>query len=194
MTTSPVMTVTDELLAEIEDAARNATPQHLDSAEEIIKADSSAMIECPVCCGEGYASLENDYCNFDNHAIGVQFYGIGPEFGAAEEYYRRANPATISALTTELRRLRADNAELAKRSSEAYEIGIYGKAYDLPSKRRAYTYDEQPDNVGAYKLAKALVATGRDSHGDGIDQGLSLLHRLQEAGFGVFELEKQEAL
>lgn len=73
-------------------------------------------------------------------------------------------------------------------AGKAYEIGIYGKAYDLPSKRRAYTYAEQPDNLTAYKLAKALVAAGRDSYGDGIDQGLSLLNRLQEAGFGVFEL------
>lgn len=98
MTTSPYPTVTDELIAELEAAADAATPQDLDSAEEAIKADPDAMIECPVCGGEGYASVENDYCNFDNHAIGVQFYGIGPEFGAAESYYRRANPATIKAL------------------------------------------------------------------------------------------------
>ena len=114
MTTSPVMTITDELLAELEEAASKATPQHLDSAGDVIRADSGAMIECPVCGGEGYASLENEYCNFDNHAIGVQFYGIGPEFGAAEEYYRRANPSTITALTAELHRLRAENAELAR--------------------------------------------------------------------------------
>ena len=74
MTTAPIVTITDELLAEIEAAANAATPQALDSAEEIIKADPGAMIECPVCGGEGYASIENDYCNFDNHAIGVQFY------------------------------------------------------------------------------------------------------------------------
>lgn len=119
MTTSPVLSVTDELLAELEDAASKATPQHLDSAEDVIMADSGAMIECPVCGGEGYASLENEYCNFDNHAIGVQFYGIGPEFGAAEEYYRRANPATITALTAELRRLRAENAGLAQSLAES---------------------------------------------------------------------------
>lgn len=116
------MTVTDELLAELEDAASKATPQHLDSAEDVIMADSGAMIECPVCGGEGYASIENEYCNFDNHAIGVQFYGIGPEFGAAEEYYRRANPATITALTAELRRLRAENAGLAKDAGRFEEL------------------------------------------------------------------------
>ena len=131
------MTVTDELLAELEEAASKATPQHLDSAEGVIRADSGAMIECPVCGGEGYASLENEYCNFDNHAIGVQFYGIGPELGAAEEYYRRANPETIAALTAELRRLRAENAELAKdaeryrwlRENDAREVSD-GTCYD----------------------------------------------------------------
>lgn len=101
MTTPPVVSITDELIAELEAAANAATPQDLDSAEEIIKSDPGAMIECPVCGGEGYASIENDYCNFDNHAIGVQFYGIGPEFGAGERYFRAANPTAILALLAE---------------------------------------------------------------------------------------------
>lgn len=112
MTTPPVVSITDELIAELEAAANAATPQNLDSAEEIIKADPDAMIECPVCGGEGYASIENDYCNFDNHAIGVQFYGIGPEFGAGERYFRAANPATILALLQHVRELKADAERL----------------------------------------------------------------------------------
>lgn len=110
MTTLIVPTVTDELIAELEAAANAATPQNLDSAEEIIKADPDAMIECPVCCGEGYASIENDYCNFDNHAIGVEFYGIGTEFGAGERYFRAANPATILALLAERAELKRQMA------------------------------------------------------------------------------------
>jgi hypothetical protein len=113
MTTKPVVSVTDELAAELETAALKASGMQLDSAEEVIEADASAMIECPVCGGEGYASLENDYCNFDNHAIGVQFYGIGSEFGAAERYFRAASPSTILALL-------AERAEL-KRDAERFE-------------------------------------------------------------------------
>ncbi|CAE6905849.1 conserved protein of unknown function [Pseudomonas marincola] len=101
-------TITDDLVAELEALAKSATPQDLDNAEEIIKADPGAMIDCPVCGGEGYASLENDYCNFDNHAIGVQFYGIGSEFGAGERYFRAANPATILALLAERAELKRD--------------------------------------------------------------------------------------
>lgn len=101
-------TLTDDLIAEIEVAAKACSDLALDTAESIISAENGAHIECPVCHGEGYADLENDYCNFDNHAIGVQFYGIGPEFGAGENYFRAAKPANILALITELRSLRAD--------------------------------------------------------------------------------------
>lgn len=106
-TTSPITSITDELLAELERLAGKAGAMALDSADTV-DAANGAMIECPVCGGEGYASLGNDYCNFDNHAIGVQFYGIGPEFGLAEAYFRAANPATILALLQHVRELKAD--------------------------------------------------------------------------------------
>ena len=105
--TMPVATITDDLIAELEVAASKAGSLALDSAETV-EAANGAMIECPVCCGEGYASAENDYCNFDNHAIGVEFYGIGPEFGIAEAYFRSASPATILALLTERAELKRD--------------------------------------------------------------------------------------
>lgn len=92
----------DDLL-KLEAAAIACSPQNLDSAESVIKANPDMYIECPICNGEGAASSENDYCNFDNHAIGVQFYGIGKEFGAAEDYYRAANPAAIISLINRLR-------------------------------------------------------------------------------------------
>ncbi len=107
MTTPIVTSITDEQLAEIESSASKVTAMHLDSAEVKVKSDG-AMIECPICGGEGYASLENDYCNFDGHAIGVQFYGIGPEFGAGEEYFRAASPQRIQALITRLRAAEKD--------------------------------------------------------------------------------------
>lgn len=124
MTTLIVPVVTDELIAELEAAANAATPQDLDSAEEIIKSDPGAMIECPVCGGEGYASIENDYCNFDNHAIGVQFYGIGPEFGAGERYFRAANPTAILALLAE----RADlKLQLAAASVDVERFRLFAE-------------------------------------------------------------------
>ena len=70
---------------------------------------------------------------------------------------------------------------------EPYEIGITGKAYDPPGKRRAYTYQEQPDNVGACRLGYAATQA-RSAPGDAIDAGLALLQSLEERGFGVFEL------
>lgn len=73
----------------------------------------------------------------------------------------------------------------------ALKIGIYGKAYDRPDERRAYTYDEQPHNVEAYKLGR--VCSEIHSGGDWIDRGLNLLKALQREGFGVFELPASPA-
>lgn len=70
------------------------------------------------------------------------------------------------------------------------KLGIYGKAFDSPQTRRAYTYREQPDNIGAYKLGRAVLRAA--SGGDSIDYGLSLLKHLQAEGFGVFELGDQQ--
>ncbi|MED5608523.1 hypothetical protein VV867_12580 [Pseudomonas sp. JH-2] len=68
------------------------------------------------------------------------------------------------------------------------KLGIYGKAYDLPETKRAYTYAEQPDNLGASRLGRALSETVQVTFGDHIDGGLALLRALEGAGFGVFEL------
>lgn len=68
------------------------------------------------------------------------------------------------------------------------KIGNYGKAYDLPEAKRAYTYKDQPGNMEATKLGRAvsLALPG----GDSIDHGLSLLKALSDEGFGVFELDR----
>ena len=69
------------------------------------------------------------------------------------------------------------------------KLGRYGAAFDLPGTLRAYTYHDQPDNVGASRLGGALRNVNFSV--DSIDHGLSLLKALQDAGFGVYELEKQ---
>lgn len=52
-----------------------------------------------------------------------------------------------------------------------------------------YTYDKQPGNVETWRLGEACSQAAKDSAGDYIDRGLSLLHRLAEKGFGVFKVE-----
>lgn len=78
-------------LNKLEALAKAATPQNFDSAQ----ITNQGCIECPSCDGSGEVELTADYCNYDGRAIGVQFYGIGPEHRAAEAFYRAANPAAI---------------------------------------------------------------------------------------------------
>ncbi|VVE28934.1 hypothetical protein PEP31012_03565 [Pandoraea eparura] len=95
-------------------AALAATPQDIDTAQIVRDKDGSRYIDCPICCGEGSVMLEGDYCNYDGKAIGVQFYGIGNEFGAAEAYFRVANPAAILSLVERLERAEAALTSPAK--------------------------------------------------------------------------------
>lgn len=87
------MTVTDELLAELEEAAKCATP--------------------------GPWSYDGSYvCTMRQDGETVYVESWNPVADALlsknVKYIATANPATITALTAELRRLRAENAELAK--------------------------------------------------------------------------------
>ena len=100
------MTTNHEHLREV---AERATPQDFDSAEIVAK---DGWIECPCCSGEGSVELTADYCNYDNEAIGVQFYGVGHAYVNAEEFYRTFNPATAIALLDELAALRKENEGL----------------------------------------------------------------------------------
>ena len=93
-TTGPVMTVTDELLAELEEAASNATQD----AWELLPGTNLSGPEI-IANGESIAWV------LDSEADAV--------------HIAAANPATITALTAELRRLRADNAELGGLLREA---------------------------------------------------------------------------
>lgn len=83
------MTVTDELLAELEEAASNATQD----AWELLPGTNLSGPEI-IANGEPIAWVLNS----EDDAVHIA----------------TANPATITALTAELRRLRAENAELAK--------------------------------------------------------------------------------
>lgn len=72
------------------------------------------------------------------------------------------------------------------------KLGIFGKAFDSSETKRAYTYSAyQPDNSGAWRLGIALKNVRNDHSGEGdpIDAGLKLLKHLEQAGFGVFEMD-----
>ena len=76
----------------------------------------------------------------------------------------------------------------AKVPEAFYRIGVLNKAFDLPEDRRAYTYQAQPNNIGAARLGCAAYSCREQFKPDSTDQGLTLLQCLQSAGFGVFEL------
>lgn len=69
------------------------------------------------------------------------------------------------------------------------KMGNYGRAYDMPEDRRAYSYKDQPDNQGAYRIGLAANNL-KQPCGDLIDKGLALLAELEAQGYGIFELEK----
>lgn len=79
-----------ETIAELRAMLAAATPGDLGTAERHTKSET---VECPACQGDGELDAA-DYCNFDGVALGVQFYGIGNEFGAHEKLWT----ATIKAL------------------------------------------------------------------------------------------------
>lgn len=125
--------------------------------------------------------------------IEADAYGHQGESEKLAEFLRLANPKAVLALLDELDQLKTENAELkaqAGKSVGPLTLGIRGKAYDPPGTHRAYTYAEQPDNLGAWRLGEALVEAYRAPAGDHIDGGLGLLKSLQLRGFGVFEMDR----
>ncbi|WP_454686884.1 hypothetical protein [Agrobacterium leguminum] len=78
------------------------------------------------------------------------------------------------------------SAQVQDVAGAVIKLGTYGRAYDRPEERRAYTYEHQPGNIEAYKLGR--VCSDVHSGGDWIDRGLNLLNALRREGFGVFEL------
>ncbi len=111
----------------LKSAAEKCTPLNLDSAE--LERGDDVCIDCPVCGGEGYVDLEKDFCNIDGHAIGVQFYGIGNEFGAGEEYFREASPAKILALIAQRDELLAALKPILERVRDFEDCGPYGETW-----------------------------------------------------------------
>lgn len=103
------MTVTDELLAELEDGAKGASHWNLDACFQVVD--------------EGYLPDEW-YWHVGHYDEGNQYpvllvdtdqYDAPPEDAkAVARHYANCGSRKITAIVAELRRLRAENAELAK--------------------------------------------------------------------------------
>lgn len=117
MTTSPVTSITDELLAELEQLAGKATPGPWEVAETDSDGSygagpdtSTGFIAYGVCAG---ATCLLDTLNSDAASISEELDGEGryawDETGKANAHYiARANPATILALLQDVRELKRD--------------------------------------------------------------------------------------
>lgn len=78
---SPPEPKVDGLAEELKALLAKATPGDLSTAKLVGKDET---VECPLCGGQGEVEQDGHYTNFDGVALGVQFYGIGPHFGAHE--------------------------------------------------------------------------------------------------------------
>lgn len=115
--------MTNEQIQALKAAAEKATALNLDSAQ--IVRSNDGYFECPVCGGAGEVEAENDFCNIDSVALGVQFYGIGEHHGAAESYFRAVPPSATLSLLAEREADKALIAEQAKRISELQSENEY---------------------------------------------------------------------
>lgn len=110
------MTINNKKIQALKAAAEEVTALDLGSAQ--IERGNDGYYECPVCCGAGEVEAKTDFCNIDGVALGVQFYGIGEHHGAAEAYFRAANPANILSMLAERDADKALIAEQEKRIAE----------------------------------------------------------------------------
>lgn len=113
MTTSPVMTVTDELLAELEYLAASVKGWNMPSAfaqeeEDLLQEEWEWHV----------GQIDEDGNLYPVMTINAQQYDSGDSELLAR-YYAACNRDTILSMTQELRRLRAENAELAQSLAES---------------------------------------------------------------------------
>lgn len=114
------MTVTDELLAELEEAASKATGGDWEYRLGLIRTMQDQDGYVPI------AVAPNSPRNWRGQR------------DANMQHIAAANPSTITALTAELRRLRAENAELAK------DAGRYRAIRNSLSGQQGCSHTEMP--------------------------------------------------
>lgn len=118
------------------------THQAIDTAE--IKEDG--VYDCPLCDSAG--SIDGrTYTNYDGVAIGVQFFGIGPEHKHAEALFR----ATIAELSNLLDIIEAQGKRIAELEAALAEI----------ERRAVSVTDPQVTLSIIVGLARAALAEGK---------------------------------
>ncbi|MCA7945623.1 hypothetical protein [Burkholderia vietnamiensis] len=147
--------LTDEQIAALKQTALAATPQNIDSAQSIDHYNDGRFIECPCCSGEGSVELEADFLNYDGKALGVQFYGIGNEPGAAEAYFRAASPANILALLARLES--AESALAASPVEQPAAAPIDGVVGPLRDDQRQHAISLYLNLPHSWESAQAVI-------------------------------------
>lgn len=107
-----------------------ATPGDLNTAE---RHTLSEYVECPMCGGDGEVGA-TDYCNFDGVALGVQFYGIGKEFGAHEKLWSeliKSTPVMLDLIETQAREIERLSYDLGCIANEDWKDMTVGSARDF---------------------------------------------------------------
>ncbi len=161
-----------EQLEELRELLAKATVGDLSTAERHTECET---VECPACHGVGEVEAA-DYCNFDGAALGVQFYGIGPEFGAHEKLWRAITAAlpvlldTLADLTRERDALRIEVASLSGRQ-EITVTDQHGNEVGKAHRNRAELLREEAfvdDNCTAWMPPTAWAyrqaCLARDKH------------------------------
>lgn len=83
------MTITDLIKL-----AEKLTPGDLSTAAT---HDAVEEVDCPFCDGQGSVDGET-YTNFDDVAMGVQFFGVGDEHAHWQAYFNALKPSRLMAL------------------------------------------------------------------------------------------------
>ena len=116
-------------------------------------------VECPL-CGDGEVSA-TDYCNFDRKALGVQFYGIGSEFGAHENLWS----ALMSNLPTILAALelqeRVNAPETVEAAARAMDDHICREGQDFEWSEKFMMWPEKALSEIAQAAIAALKGTSQ---------------------------------
>lgn len=119
-------------LEALKKVALAVTPGDIDSAPEKGEyghKERDKWYACPTCDGQGEV-FGATYCNFDDKPLGVQFFGIGAEFGRWEDYFRAFRPSAVLSLLTRIEALEAERDEARARLRNVPGLTPFNDAED----------------------------------------------------------------
>jgi hypothetical protein len=154
----------------LEKVALAVTPGDIDSAPEggeYGRKEAGKWYQCPACDGQGEVEGAT-YSNFDSKPIGVQFFGIGAEFGEWEAYYRAFTPATVLRLLALARSPQqpapasvGEVERLVERLDQVLALYEDGLSYDIATDDGAIVFDRA--DFTAARQALSLLEEGKGS-------------------------------